>query len=350
MTKIDLTEVECDAILKEVFVNTAKKAPEYKFVYKPALMGYVLADCDPHDNGEIEISEKVEGEKGMDVVVGIEPNALRQCAFVKRIVLPKTMVDLRGSMFNPMQHLEDILIDDANKNYRSEDGVLIANGYRGIIAYPRGNKRTEYIVPKGTNIGDPCCFRDNPYLQSLTIASSSGTFNSQAMVGCTAMREVKTFDDSEVFVANEGILYDLGHTCLVYYPANCPEKEFDIPKGFDTIDGCAFYACNNLEKVTMPDCMNEILGYNFAQCKRLTDVILNEGLFSIGDHAFQDCTSLKSIKLPESLKKIYSHAFEGCTSLMNITIPASVDELGNHAFGDCPGLKKKRRIIKKNNR
>ncbi len=58
----------------------------------------------------------------------------------------------------------------------------------------------------------------------------------------------------------------------------------------------------------------------------------------IGNDAFYGCNSLVSITIPESIKKIGSYAFWGCSSLTSIVIPDSVTSIENDVFGGCTSL------------
>ena len=53
---------------------------------------------------------------------------------------------------------------------------------------------------------------------------------------------------------------------------------------------------------------------------------------SIGKSAFYDCDALTSITIPNSVISIGNFAFSGCSSLTSITIPNSVTSIGNSAF------------------
>ena len=59
---------------------------------------------------------------------------------------------------------------------------------------------------------------------------------------------------------------------------------------------------------------------------------------SIGESAFFGCESLSSIVIPNSVTSIGGSAFRKCTSLSSISIPKSVTSIGNLAFSDCTSL------------
>ncbi len=77
----------------------------------------------------------------------------------------------------------------------------------------------------------------------------------------------------------------------------------------------------------------------FLFCESLQSITLPRGITSIGDEAFNRCLSLESIDIPDSVTNIGIAAFGYCTSLKNITIPDSVTNIGKAAFCECTSLK-----------
>lgn len=65
---------------------------------------------------------------------------------------------------------------------------------------------------------------------------------------------------------------------------------------------------------------------------------ISNGVKKLGEDAFFFCESLKSVKLPDSLEVIGKNAFSGCKNLKNINIPDSVKEIIEGAFAGCDNL------------
>ncbi len=76
--------------------------------------------------------------------------------------------------------------------------------------------------------------------------------------------------------------------------------------------------------------------YAFYHCNKLTSITLPEGIESIGSMAFCECRKLGSITIPNSVTKIEFRAFWGCSSLKEISIPKSVIEIGGESFEETP--------------
>ena len=73
----------------------------------------------------------------------------------------------------------------------------------------------------------------------------------------------------------------------------------------------------------------------FYQCDSLTSITLPDGVTSIGESAFSWCGSLASVTLPDSVAFIGDSAFYSCGSLTSAVIPDGVTSIGKDAFDDC---------------
>ncbi len=166
--------------------------------------------------------------------------------------------------------------------------------------------------------------------------------------------------------APEGLLYEItgGEVTITAYTGSASKLE--IP---DTIEGKpvksigdeAFYDCESLTSITIPDsviiigngafkrCTSLasvfipdsviILGeYVFSNCWELTAVNLPDSVISIGEGAFYDCMKLTSVSLSDSITSIGEGTFRDCTSLASIVIPNGVTAIGDYAFYGCESL------------
>ena len=101
----------------------------------------------------------------------------------------------------------------------------------------------------------------------------------------------------------------------------------------------AFYKCELLERITIPDSVTSIGNEAFRYCSSLALTSLPSGLTSIGISTFNGCTSLALTLLPSSLTSIGIYAFNDCTSLALTSLPNGVTSIGSHAFSGCLALK-----------
>ena len=155
-------------------------------------------------------------------------------------------------------------------------------------------------------------------------------------IGMTAQAaESKTYGDFTYEEGKDGITITkyTGEAKKVVIPDKINGTEVT------SIGDGAFYNCNHLTSITIPEGVTSIGQEAFSFCIRLTDITIPEGVTSIGDEAFNACYSLTSISLPKSLKSIGNYGFRS-TGLTSITIPENVRSIGGAAFDGCTYLKK----------
>ena len=110
-----------------------------------------------------------------------------------------------------------------------------------------------------------------------------------------------------------------------------------IPGSFKTLDTKAFSYLDSLQSVVISEGVESIGEWAFAGCSNLTSVTLPNSLTSIGNAAF-GLTRLTEIEIPEGVTSIGDYAFYGCDNLKTVTFPESLTAVGANPFEDCPNL------------
>ena len=117
----------------------------------------------------------------------------------------------------------------------------------------------------------------------------------------------------------------------------------------------AFENCRNLEKVTIADDNKSIIikdqvcyssdyyegdgfGMFFVPRDLKDDITLLDGLKKINPGTFVDRRRITSIAIPNSLTSIGNSAFVDCLSLASVTIGNGVKRIGGNAFYNCVSL------------
>ena len=115
-------------------------------------------------------------------------------------------------------------------------------------------------------------------------------------------------------------------------------KRINIPNSVTYIGRCAFLSCNSLTRINIPTSVTNIGEGAFAFCRSLTNIDIPNNVTNIGDKAFYGCRSLTSINIPNNVTDIGNMAFLNCNSLTSINIPNSLTNIGNYAFSGCKSL------------
>lgn len=111
-----------------------------------------------------------------------------------------------------------------------------------------------------------------------------------------------------------------------------------IPEKVTMIYPNTFYRCKSLKNINIPNNVKSIGTNAFYGCIVLTNVIIPNSVTNIGSGAFSSCAALKSIEIPESVKSIGMKAFESCRSLTNVILPEDITRIESYAFNCCSSL------------
>lgn len=105
-----------------------------------------------------------------------------------------------------------------------------------------------------------------------------------------------------------------------------PRKVINNSKTYTvtSIEDKAFYFCESLTSVTIPNSVTSIEQEAFSGCRSLTSVTIGNSVTSIGDQAFDFCSSLTSVTIPNSVTSIGELAFSYCDILKTIYMQCEV--------------------------
>lgn len=113
-------------------------------------------------------------------------------------------------------------------------------------------------------------------------------------------------------------------------------KDVKLPNGLLEIGEGAFFDCNNLMNIDLPEKVRLVERSAFSNTG-ISAINWPKNATSIPDGAFV-YTNLKEFTVPEGVTEINLQAFYGCTDLIKISIPRSVTYIGSDVFANCRNL------------
>ena len=212
------------------------------------------------------------------------------------------------------------------KSFYGEDGY-----YRGNITIP--SYVTYYSATYKVTEISIGAFQNCGGLRRITIPNSVSRIGNNAFSGCNNLN-FQEYDNGLYLGNSENPYYAL----IKAKSKNITSCEIN-DKCKVVADG-AFYECEYLTNIIIPNSVNFIGDLAFSGCKQITDITIPDSVEKIGYYTFSKCTNLKKVTMPKNLKKIDSFAFDKCCSLSTITIPNGVEKILVAAFSDCSSLNK----------
>ena len=116
----------------------------------------------------------------------------------------------------------------------------------------------------------------------------------------------------------------------VIIPENVSNNEIEF--AVTSIDKYAFFQCDSLISVTIPNSVTNIGRAAFDACHCLESANIPDGVTKIEDYTFAYCSRLTSITIPDGVTQIVGDAFRNCYSLASLVVPNSVTKIGSKAF------------------
>ncbi|MDR2044994.1 MAG: leucine-rich repeat domain-containing protein [Clostridium sp.] len=138
-------------------------------------------------------------------------------------------------------------------------------------------------------------------------------------------------------------------------------RQITLPSGVQTIGYGAFYHCDDLETVNLPESVRSVEPKAFANTLwvkrflesadsdflisggvlvayrgRESDVVLPEGIRVIAAEVFAGHEEITSVTLPDSLRVVGEGAFWDCGNLRRILGGTQLEQVKDRAFGGCP--------------
>ena len=251
--------------------------------------------------------------------------AFRNCTALKEATLPDSLTTLGVSAFEGCTALSHVNIGTGLhtvKEYAFQDCTALTGVYIRDIAAWCGVDFPAYS-------SSPMYYAKELYVDGkvlsgiLEIPAGVTGISKYAFYGCEGITELY-LPDSVAVIENDAFTYCSG---LAYADLG----------GATRIGSAAFSYCTSLKTVLM-DSVENLGDYAFAYCSRLEVAELPESVKQLGQRVFYDCVSLTAMQLPNGLESMGGYAFSGCKGLKSVYVPESLTVIPAYAFYNCSGL------------
>jgi len=313
------------------FYERQKEMPEYEDVdnYSPQdTTGVAQEDLTTEDPVWEEPSEKEETET---IVVPVAPEGTGAILGTTQVVGNQAVVFIDNTKPTVLDNLggmqpQDEEVRQAVENNLVQTGSLpkltIVDGR--IVAdqaYYRMTDLNQVFIPAGiTQIGEFSFARSS--IEAVTVSEGVRKIDYGAFYHCDNLVDVQLPDTIEN-VEPKAFAY----TKWVEQFLHSKEKDF-------LISGTVLVAyAGEGGQVVIPEGVKVIAGEAFLGETDITSIVLPDSLITIGEGAFENCVNLTSVSFGTNLQKIKDRAFYGCP-LDPVVMPGSLLEVGLKAFDE----------------
>ncbi len=214
--------------------------------------------------------------------------AFSDCSLLQSISIPDTVTSVGWGAFQRCTVLESALLPD-NPSFNTIPAYLFAScdNLDGVV-----------IPSSITTIGESAFGGSG--LSSIKIPAGVTTIGQAAFVDCQNLTAIDVDAANPNYTVEDGVLYNKAKTSLMAFPAR-RTGQFTVPAGVTDIITGAFFGCDGLTGVTLPEGLKTIGAAAFGS-SGLTDITIPQSVTTIGDQAFvQSSNLIRAIVLGDSV-------------------------------------------------
>ncbi len=275
-------------------------------------------------------------------VTTLGPAAFQNCSGLKSIRIPSSVTSIGYAAFSGCSSVTSIEVDAENKVYNSASNcnAIIETATNTLVL---GCQNT--IIPASVTTIGQSAFYGCSSMKGIVIPESVTKICMSAFYNCTGFKEIIVMTPNPTPLAEDSIAFygvDM-NSCVLYVPEGTVEKyrNAEVWKNFVNIKEDVHG--NNEILYTSTDGKIVVPYNDYAFGSKIISneyaargvIIFESPVTSIGERAFYDCNKLQSIEIPNSVTTIGEASFAYCSGLTSIKIPNSVTEIRRDAFISC---------------
>lgn len=242
------------------------------------------------DGDILIIPSEIDGRK----VTAIVPEVFKGCETITSVTIPGCVKYIGENNFEDCVNLTSVIIDSGVK-------------YIGPGTFRNCTQLLDISIPDTVT-----------YIHSNSIENTAYAANPDNRENGILYLSKCVMDTRESEIADGCAIKDGATVIADMAFCNSKIKSISFPSTLRYINDFAFYKCNGLVEVFVPESVVEIGVQSFSKCKNLETIKIRGNIKTVPHCAFAYCPALRSVYLPASVTLIYKTAFGGCDVLENI--------------------------------
>lgn len=276
---------------------------------------------------------------------------------VRSFTLPASLESLGLSALSMGLDLESVTVAPGNRNFASEDGVLMTKDRSTLLLYPAKKADAAYVIPDTVTEIANSAFLHSSTLKRVTIPASVKKMGGMAFGYCTNLFSATFQGSAPVGIQQANMTFsDCSKLQTIFYPADDPTWTDAAkschgngyanwkPLGAAEVSGTCggegngenvqWSIQNDVLTISGAGAMQSYIDYYSCWPRHkdyFTSVVIENGVTTIGNSAFVDCPNIESVTIPRSVTDIGQGAFQICDALTDVYYPGSWADLDRAA-------------------
>ncbi len=250
---------------------------------------------------------------------------------ISYINIPQETKSIKEDALSNIKSIEKINVDEKNKTFSSEDGVLYDKDKTKLIKFPPNKNVINFNTLDSVKEIYPFAFKDAKGLSGfINIPENVEKIDATAFDNTHKIEGFNVDIYNKNYSSQDRVLYNKDKTSLIKYPPSKKETNFNMLDVTKTLEKRSFENAQ-IEKLTLSLNLENIPNQAFLNAPIKT-IDIKEGVKTIGDEAFKG-SNIKDLVLPSTIEKIGDRALSFLNNLKTIKFNAlQIKSFGYNMF------------------
>ena len=259
-------------------------------------------------------------------VTKIPYSAFKNCTSLKSIQFPNSLQEIGESAFEGCLELKTVDIPNSTTKIgynafvdcKKLKSAIISSSVSVLIGFSGCEELQNVQIPFGVKIIGKDCFKGCKSLKEITLPNSLTEIGESAFENCTNLPDMD-LPDGLKSIKNRAF-----YACSSL-------TQVTIPNSVSSLGAWVYAECTSLNKCHIGSGVKDIISYLFFN-STVKEVTIGENVKNIQQNAFNASHYLEKIIIPDSVENMGYRAFYECSRLSDITLGINLKVIGAYAF------------------